>query len=288
MTKVGVINYFVDEYHGTFFSQWLNEKSGGDVRVAYAYALADSPPVDHPFPLRKRTTDQWCSDYGIEQCASIEMLVSKSDALMVCCPDYPEFHEQLCQLPLRSGKPTFVDKVFAPDFITAKRLFSLANEYNTPVYSCSALRFMAEFTDVNTDDIVDIAFWSGADDVHIIHQIEPLMLLMKSKAKRLLCLLDGDYARYTVEFADGRYASMAGYHVIKDTPLLANIFHKDRHETITVQSDIFHEFILKLADFLKTGDVKVKQEDTLDIIGVYEAAILSRQSSGTWINIRQQ
>jgi len=285
VVKVGVINYFLDEFHGTYYSQWLNEKSAGEVRVCYAYSLVDEPPADHLFPLLKRTSDKWCADLSVERCPDLNELIDKSDALLVCCPDYPEYHEELARLPLSSGKPVFVDKVFAPDLTTAKRMFDIANAHNTPVFSCSALRFLPEFQNVNTDDIVDAAFWGGADDAHIVHQIEPLTLLVKSRAKRMQCLMSGDYSRYVIEFEDGRHASMAGYHTIKNTPILINLFHRNEHETITIQSDIFNNFILELIDFLKTGDVKVKQADTLHIVSLYETALKARLSPGEWLPV---
>ena len=41
--------------------------------------------------------------------------MEKSDCLLVLSPDNCEMHEELCQIPLRSGKRTYVDKTFAPD-----------------------------------------------------------------------------------------------------------------------------------------------------------------------------
>lgn len=41
-------------------------------------------------------------------------------------PDNCEMHEELCRLPMSSGKLTYVDKTFAPDYPAAKRIFDAA------------------------------------------------------------------------------------------------------------------------------------------------------------------
>jgi len=48
---------------------------------------------------------------------------------------------------MRSGKPTFVDKTFAPNAAAAERIFNLAAKHKTPVWSSSALRFVDALTE---------------------------------------------------------------------------------------------------------------------------------------------
>ena len=133
MMKIGFIDYYLDEWHANHYPQWLKEASGGEMEVVIAYGMIDSP-------IGGRTTEKWCSDMGIAQAASIEEVIEKSDALVVLSPDNCEMHEQLCQLPLRSGKPTYVDKTFAPDYATACKIFAIAREHGTPFFSSSARR----------------------------------------------------------------------------------------------------------------------------------------------------
>lgn len=126
--KIGFIDYYLDEWHANNYPALIRETSGGELEVAYAYGMIDSPLPGG------MTTDQWCEKYNIPRCLTIEELIEKSDCLLVLSPDNCEMHEQLCQLPLRSGKLTYVDKTFAPDKETAERLFALAEEYGTPCY----------------------------------------------------------------------------------------------------------------------------------------------------------
>ena len=93
---------------------------------------------------------------------TIEEVVERSDYLIVLSPDNPEFHEELSQLPLQSGKPTYIDKTFAPDRETAIRLFDLAAKHGTPMYSTSALRFASEYRELDRSDIQTISAWGRA------------------------------------------------------------------------------------------------------------------------------
>lgn len=59
---------------------------------------------------------------------------------MVLAPANPELHLEMCQQVLPFGKPTFVDKTFAPSFMVAQQIFEIAAAYNTAIQSASALR----------------------------------------------------------------------------------------------------------------------------------------------------
>ena len=117
--KIGFIDYFLDEWHANNYPAWIKAHSNGEMEVAYAYGKIASPHSG-------MTSAEWCREHGVQLCESIAEVVEKSDALVVLSPDNCEMHEELCQLPFASGKPTFVDKTFSPDLATAKRLFALA------------------------------------------------------------------------------------------------------------------------------------------------------------------
>ena len=106
--KVGFIDYYLDEWHANHYPQLLQQKSGGRLEVAYAYGKIDSP-------ITGKTSKQWCQEFGVQHCETVEEVVEKSDVLIVLSPDNCEMHEELCQKPLMSGKRTYVDKTFAPD-----------------------------------------------------------------------------------------------------------------------------------------------------------------------------
>ncbi|MED5018514.1 hypothetical protein P9847_14495, partial [Paenibacillus chibensis] len=179
MKKIGFIDYYLDEWHANQYPGWIKEASGGAMEVAFAHAIKDA---EHGL-----TNQAWCAKHGVAWCATIEEVIERSDYLIVLSPDNPEQHEELAALPLASGKPTYVDKTFAPDREAALRLFERAAQHHTPLYSSSALRYADEYGDVERAGIrVISSLGPGAFENYSIHQIEPVVALMGTHAKRVM------------------------------------------------------------------------------------------------------
>jgi len=106
LKKIGFIDYYLDEFHANNYPEWIAKAAGGTMKVAYAYGMVDKE--------QGMSNREWCGQKGIQLLASIEEVVRLSDYLVVLSPDNPEFHEELSRLPLQSGKPTYIDKTFAP------------------------------------------------------------------------------------------------------------------------------------------------------------------------------
>jgi len=275
--KLGFIEYYLDEWHANNYPQWISEASGGEMKVAYAWAMADSPRGG-------LTTTEWCKKFGVEPCATMEELIEKSDGLIVLSPDNCELHEQFCQLPLRSGKPCYVDKTFAPDEATAKRIFAIAEASGTPCWSTSALRFAEEYSVVDCESIVAVNSWGPNNfEIYAIHQLEPLMMLMGTPARRVMALQTPAWYLMTIEFADGRCASVSGYE--HGSPFMMNISGKTESSVIEIQSDFFHRFILGLVDFFRTGEVPVAHEETTAIMALREAGQKALCCPGEWVTL---
>ncbi len=275
--KLGFIDYYLDEWHANNYPNWIREASGGSCEVAYAYGQISSP-------FTGVTSGQWCESNGVILCDSIEELIEKSDGIIVLSPDNCEKHEELCQLPLRSGKRVYVDKTFAPDLPAAKRIFAIAEENDTPCYSTSALRFAEEYMTVDRSAITAVNCWGPNDfETYSIHQLEPMMMLMGTAAKRVLFTPGEGCYQMLVDFEDGRFGSISGYQ--GGSPFMANIALHAGAQLINVQSDFFHNFIFELVDFFQNGTIKVSHEETLRIMAVRGAGLQAAESPGKWINV---
>ena len=270
--KVGFIDYYLDEWHANHYPQWLKEASNGEIEVTIAYALIDSP-------IGGRTTQKWCSDMGIAQAASIEEVIEKSDALVVLSPDNCEMHEQLCQLPLRSGKPTYVDKTFAPDYETAKRIFDIAEASGTPCYSTSALRYAAEYQGI--ENVQAISSWGPNEfETYAIHQLEPIMMLMRGEPRRVQYLPGEKGYSMAIEFKDGRCATLCGG---GDAPFAMQIRTENGEKKIEVKSDMFRYFMQHLVAFFRDPKQIVPHEETLRIMAVRGAGVKAILKPGEWV-----
>ena len=276
--KIGFIDYYLDEWHALNYPQFIKEATDGEFEVAYAYAEMDKPGG--------MTTDQWCEKYGVQRLDSIDEVVEKSDCLIVLSPDNPERHWDLCQKPLRSGKRVYVDKTFALEKSTAEALVKLAEENNTPFFSTSALRFADELKDIDREGICFInSRGPGNFDTYSIHQIEPIVVLMGSKAKRIMSVGNGKYESMVIEFEGNRSIVMSQYGWTGvDFSMLVN-YEDGKTVTVPAMTNTFPNFIKAMCDFFKTGEIKAAHDETVAIMGIIEAGNKALAAPNTWIEI---
>lgn len=274
--KIGFIDYYLDEWHANNYPQMLRDNSGGEMEVCFAYGQITSP-------VTGMTSKEWCEKYGICLCESIEEVVEKSDALVVLSPDNCEKHEELAELALRSGKRTYIDKTFAPDRKSAKAMFALGEANGTPCYSTSALRFAQEYQPYMAKKISAVNTWGpNGLETYSIHQLEPIMMLMKGRVCRVLAEVNGEWKNLFFEMQDGRSAAMlcSGSPA---TPFLTNICTEDGAEMVEVKSDFFASFIQNLVRFFATGEIPVSHEETVSIMEARELAVKAAQTPGVWV-----
>jgi len=276
MKKIGFIDHYLHEWHSDNMPAWIDEASGGKMKVCYAWGEVDSPREGG------KTNKAWAEEMGIELCASLEEVVEKSDYLVVLSPDNAERHVDLCKLPLTSGKPTFVDKTFAKGLDDAGQI--VANAKNTPYFTCSALRYDSELMELDKTDIETVDFRGpGLFDMYAIHMIEPLFIMM-GKAKRVLAVGSDTAPTLLYDYGNNRCAVLGFYDY--NVGFSAAIRYKDGNcTTLSFESEFFKTFTADLIKFFETGLPPVKIEDTMDIMSMLDAGRKAVKSSGAWIII---
>ena len=276
MKKIGFIDYYLDQFHANNYPEMIKKASDGRYEVAYAYGMVDAEDG--------LTNKEWSEKYGVELLDTIEEVVEKSDVLIVMSPNNPEMHEQLCDLPLKSGKLVYVDKTFAVDKETAKRIFAVADAHNTPCYSSSALFYSSELDDIDTDNIYKIySRGPGTYDVYSIHQIEPVLKLMKSDPEKVMFLGDKEHPSLIIKFKDGRFAE-----IYQGIWIDFEISVADKENNMThhiIKSDYFMLFIENLVKFFDTGIVPVPHQQTVNVVAVIDAGRRASEKPFTWIEV---
>lgn len=275
--KIGFIDYYLDEWHANNYPAWIEKASGGAYTVAYAYGEIASP-------LGGRTTEQWCADMGVTRCATIDELIEKSDCIILLSPDNPEMHWPLCQKPLRSGKRVYVDKTFAPTAQIARDLFALAEAHNTPMYSSSALRFSKELMELPEKDARFVLLSGpGKPENYLIHQIEPMVALLKEKAVRVQYNGVEGAASYTVEFENGK---LGVANLLVSGAFQTTVKFSDGEVvSIPESTETFDRLIAGMIRFFGTGEVQVDKNETITIAEILEAAHKAEKVPGTWVVI---
>ncbi|MEG0767006.1 MAG: hypothetical protein RR482_04755 [Clostridia bacterium] len=275
--RIGFIDYYLDEWHANNYPAWLRAATDGEVIVTHAYGQLDSPKGG-------RTNAQWCTEMGITCCATVSEVIAACDGLIVLSPDNCEMHEALCQEPLRSGKPVYVDKTFAPDLATARRIFALADASQTPCYSTSALRYAAEYAGLERADIRAISsVGAGVFEMYVIHQLEPILMLINAPAKRVMCMRNDGWTGMNIAFADGRYAMLACFET--GAPFALRLCLPNESLALQAESDFFKAFIARLAVFFQDGIPAVSHEETLRIMAVRGAGVRALETPGAWVDV---
>lgn len=284
MKKIGFIDYFLDEWHANNYPAWFKENGRaikGNYEVAYAWADIDSPGG--------LTTEAWGEKHGVEILSSIEELVEKSDYIIVLSPDHPDHHERLAEIALMSGKPVYIDKTFSPDLASGQRMFELAEEHETPLFSSSALRFTKELSDYPNDPVnpQTIEFITtggpGTYKNYSVHQFEMIVSQMGVGAKRIKSLSTEHSNLLMIDYGNGRMAQFAQ---MQHLPFQINMQLKNGEGILINEcSDIFIRLIDAIITFFETSKSPAPKEETLEIMALIEAGAKAIENYDTWISV---
>ena len=287
MLKIGFADYYLDNWHANHYPQFLREtiaRFGFDAEITHAFAIHDQPPQGGV------TTARWCSERNIQPAGSMEELVDTVDAIVVIAADDSRWHEEVCQVPLRSGKPVFVDKTFAHDLETGKQLFALAEAHGTPVFSSSAQRYCQDVLDYQAAHPERPRFVSTVGphslDNYAVHQLEPIVALMGTGVKRLKAFSVGSQVTQLIlDYGEGRLASF----IQTPQPYAEFNFMVSDGETgqrlVSDDRNFYHNLSKAILDFFLYGICPVKKEETLEILAIIDMARVARMQPDTWFDI---
>lgn len=268
MKKIGFIDYFIDEWHANNYPDWMKASAlGKDFEIAYVWAELDKSPITGV------STDEWCEKFGVKKCRSIEEVCEKSDYVLILVPGYPDKHEEYAKVALKYGKPTYIDKTFAPDLATAKRIFDMADEYGAPVFTSSALRYSTELDEYVGKKSVTAKGAGSSIHEYIVHIAEMLVKTIGVGATSILATEDGGYYTFDVEYADGRVGKMI---YEKDQPYEIGCCCK----STAIESNFFQALIDDILRFYSEPTPSFAREETLEVMKLREGAIKAAEALG--------
>lgn len=279
MKKIGFADYRIDEWHANHYPEWIKNASetlGLDYTVAYAYASENAPGL--------RSTAQWCRDFGVTQCMTLDELCKKSDVLLVLAPSNPETHLDFAKSVLKYSKPTYIDKTFAPDTKTALEILTLADKYNTPLFSSSALRYgteLSEFSDVK--NIITCGGGSNAPE-YIIHQAEMVIKLLDDEPVLFKAEKQGSQCIFRAKFKNGGSASMVYAYSLAFAVCAEDKNGKEKKSVIN--SDTFGGLIRDILKFYETGKPSFDRSQTINVMKLREGALKALETPETWIELQ--
>ena len=281
MKKIGFIDYYLSEWHADNYPNWIKEANaalGTDYQVAYGWAELDVSPRDGV------TTAQWCEKFGVTPCATLEEICEKSDVLLILAPSDPEKHLPYAKVALTYGKPTYIDKTFAPDLAEAKEMFAIAAAHGTPLFSSSALRYAAELDSV-ADCYRIMTTGSGKTaDEYIVHQAEMVVKKLGLGAKTAMAEPWGeDEVIFRVGYDDGRSAVMC--YTQKASPFTLYMVGKEKTSWKKADSAFFPALLTDILRFYEEKTVSFDVAETLEVMKIREGVLKARETPNTWIEL---
>ena len=266
MKKIGFVDYFISEWHANNYPAWIDRIAadmGVDYKVAYAWAELETSPVDGI------TTAEWCEKFGAEKCDTIDELCEKSDVIVILAPSNPETHLRYAEAVLKYGKRTYIDKTFAPDAATAKKIFALGEKYGTPFFSTSALRYATELDAVDAPDSLLVTGGGSNLPEYFIHLGEMVVKKMGA-VKCVKATANGSQWIIGAKTASGKDATM----IWGASMPYGAYMTKDGKETWkSLKSPFFDGLIADMLNFFETGKASFDPSKTLEVMALRDAAL---------------
>ena len=278
--KIGFVDLYISEWHANNYPLWMNDvcqKLGYDYKVAYAYAERDISPVDG------KSTDEWCEKYGAERCATIDELCEKSDVIAVLAPSNPETHLRYAEAVFKYGKPTYIDKTFAPDATASAEIFAIAGKYGTPFFSTSALRYADELDEVEAPNTVITTGGGSSAEEYIVHQIEMAVKKLGIGAAAVRATDLGGSTCFHIRYADKRAAQMT--YSTGALPFTVYMMGETGSALRNVESDYFKSLMKDILVFFETGKVSFNIAETHEVMKIREAALKAMNEAERWVEI---
>ena len=284
--RVGIIG--LDTSHAPAFTRLLNATddpewiSGAKVVAAVAQGSHDIESSVSRVPEYTTAVKK----YDVRIVDTVETLVAQVDAVLLESNDGRVHLEQVVPV-LAAGKPVFIDKPIAGSLVDTLVIFTLADYFNTPVFSSSSLRFASTTTSVRDGAIGEVLgcdtfspcllekthpdlFWYG------IHGIESLFTVMGSECKSVIRTSTKEFDQVTGVWSGGRIGTFRGMRQGK------RAYGGTAFGTKGVMSvgnhDGYRPLLLEIISFFKTGKSPVSMEETTAIYAFMEAADQSKQS----------
>ena len=278
--KIGIIG--LDTSHSPAFIGLLNsedpkpEHEGFRVVAAYPYG---SKTIENSFKRIPVYTEK-AKENGVEIVSSITELLEKVDCVMLETNDGNLHLEQAIEV-LKSGKPMFIDKPVAADLVDAIAIFKLADQYNVPIFSSSALRFVPKNVDLRNGKYGKVL---GAD-CYSPAPSEPLYTIMGTGCKEVARMSSEGTDVVTGLWEDGRLGTFrgnrTGKHIYGGTAIC------DSGAVIAGGYEGYACLLTEILKFFKTKLVPVSATETLELFTFMAASNESKRLGGKPVSMKQ-
>lgn len=293
--RVGIIG--LDTSHSVAFTKALNAKQPDPVFKGYR-VVASYPQGSKDIASSVERVPGYIQEvkkFGVEIVDSIDSLLKKVDVVLLESNDGRVHLEQAIPV-LKARKRMFIDKPIAASYKDAKQIFDLSQEYNTPVFSSSSLRYMDSIQEVvggaigkvigaNTYSPAKLEathpdfYWYG------IHGVEMLFALMGTGCKNVTRIHTADTDVVVGEWEDGRLGTFRGTRSGK-SDYGGTAFGEKGNKPLGKFGG-YNPLLEQIINFFDTGTPPFDYRQTLEICAFIEAADASKEKGGQTVAMRE-
>lgn len=291
--KIGIIG--LDTSHVTAFTELLNDENhahhikGGRIVAAYP---GGSPDFELSISRVEGFTAKLRDDYGVAIMDTPEQVAEASDAILLESVDGRVHLEQFKRIA-PYGKPVFIDKPFTVNAEEAAEIAALAQQYNVPVMTSSALRYADSLTTalesgseqgaiIGADCIGPMLlqptqpglFWYG------IHTVEMLYTVMGSGCRQVTTFTTELHDEVVGVWADGRIGTIRGNRC-GNNGFMAMLHREKGSQFVNAsvnEKPYYASMLTHIMALFETGHADVPIADSVEIIRFIEAANESRET----------
>lgn len=280
MKKIGLIDYYLDEYHAHEAFVSLKDLGGEKTgfAIAAAYAERDS--------LSGLTTEEFCEKHGVKRAYSIAELCGEVDCVMILSPDDNDKKEGYAIEAIKYGKPIFMDKTFTDSYESAVRIFDAADKAGVPLFSSSSLRYASELQPYKTNSTSVLAIGSGVKlEIYAVHYLEIVLTCMGAGIESVRHEQRGTQEWAHLNYRDGRRATVVisiGEHM-NFRVLLAD--REGKTVDLVIESPIFRLQMENILNFFSTGKPSFDRSETLELMRTMDAIKRSKREQGACVAI---
>ena len=264
--RIGYVDYDLENYHANVYLKILR----GDL-AARGFTVAGCTA------LRAARGREWAAKNGVPWFDTVADLDAHVDCYMVLAPSNPETHLELCRRVFPFGKTAYVDKTFAPDLATARKIFALADQHRVRMQTSSALRYTAvqeHVRQVGRARVRHMVAWGGGRsfEEYAIHPVELVVSCMGPRAESLMRRGTARQSQLLLNFSGGRTAVINVY-VKAKTPFAASVTTPEETRYVAVDgSRLFIDAAAGVLDFFEAGKPLIPRAESLMVRRILDVA----------------
>lgn len=286
--KIGIIG--LDTSHAIAFTKFLNgadkKEEFKDFKIVAAYPYG-SRTIESSYKRIPGYIDQ-VKGLGVEIVPSIAELLKKVDCVMLETNDGNLHLEQAYEV-FKAGKPMFIDKPLAATLAQSIAIYQLARDYNVPIFSSSALRFVpqnqklrkGEYGKILGADCYSPATWEKTHPDfgwYGIHGVETLFTIMGTGCVSVNRMSAEGTDVVVGLWNDGRIGTFRGRRTGKS--IYGGTAFTDKGAEPVGPYQGYEVLLTEILNFFKTRVAPVSEDETLEIFTFMEASNESKRNDG--------